>query len=305
VTSAREPVWDGYCADPFVLRHSGGWTMYGSAPAALPDGRLFQTLHSPDLVTWTDTGGALEPLAHAPAGTEYWAPEVMAADGAFWMYYSAGVGDEGHHQRVAKAADPGGPFQDVGVDLTPDLPFAIDPSPFLDTDGTRWLFFATDRLGGERPGTVLAVAPLTSTTSLGEHRVILTATADWQRYQADRSMYGQVLDWHTLEGPQVVHRLGRYWLCYSAGNWHDASYGVGLAVADSPLGPWQLVREGAAFVDSPSSGLTGPGHNSLVSDLEGTDHAVFHAWDSSWSRRRPYVVPVGWTPEGPSLLWPG
>jgi arabinan endo-1,5-alpha-L-arabinosidase len=299
VTAA--PVWDGYCADPFVLRHATGYTMYGTAPEAMADGRLFQQLTSDDLSAWTDAGGALEPLAEALPGTEYWAPEVVAIDGVYWMYYSAGKGDTAHHLRVATAAAPTGPFRDLGVDLTPDLPFAIDPSPFLDADGAWWLYFATDRLQGERPGTVIAVARLTTTTSLGEHRIVLTATADWQRYESDRPIYGGVYDWHTLEGPQVIRHEGRYWRCYSAGNWHNHGYGVGLATSDHPDGPWQPYGDGATFLNSAATGLIGPGHNSLLTDREGADYAAFHAWDEWHSRRSPYLARVSWTVDGPKV----
>jgi arabinan endo-1,5-alpha-L-arabinosidase len=295
------PVWEGYCADPFVLRTDSGYTMYGSAPGPLADGRLFQTLTSGDLTTWTDVGGALTPLVDAAPGTEYWAPEVVAVDGVYWMYYSAGVGEKGHHLRVATATEAAGPFHDAGVDLTPDLPFAIDPSPFLDADGSWWLYFATDQLAGERPGTVLAVAAMTNMTSLAEHRILLTATADWQRYQANRVMYGDVRDWHTLEGPQVLRHDGHYWMCYSAGNWHDAGYGVAVAKAAQPQGPWQQLGESAAFLNSADTGLIGPGHNSLFTDHAGSVYSAFHAWDEQRSRRSPYVAPIGWSGDGPHI----
>jgi beta-xylosidase len=288
---APQPVWDGYCADPFVIRSGSGYTMYGTAPGPLADGRLFQTLTSEDLITWTDAGGALVPLLDAVPGTEYWAPEVVAVDGGYWMYYSAGIGDKGHHLRVATAAD-----------LTPDLPFAIDPSPFLDSDGSWWLYFATDQLGSDRPGTVLAVARMITMTSLGEHRILLTATADWQRYQASRAMYGRVLDWHTLEGPQVIRHDGGYWMCFSAGNWHDAGYGVGLATAAHPQGPWQQLGDGAAFLNSAGTGLIGPGHNSLFTDHGGVVHTAFHAWDAQHTRRGPHLALVDWPEDAPQII---
>jgi hypothetical protein len=53
-------------------------------------------------------------------------------------------------------------------------------------------------------------------------------------------MYGQVYDWHTLEGPFVRRHDGRYWCFYSGGSWLEPSYGVGVVVADSPLGPWTV-----------------------------------------------------------------
>lgn len=295
-----QPVWDGYCADPFVLRTADGYVMYGTTPRAFADGRVFQTLTSTDRVNWVDAGGALEPRAGAAVGTEYWAPEVVAAQGLYWMYYSAGVGDLGHHLRVARASDPAGPFWEVGLVLTPDLPFAIDPSPYLDEKGQWWLFFATDQLDSERPGTVLAVAKLTDMTSLSGTRIILTASADWQRYEADRQIYRKVRDWHTLEGPYAIRRENRLWLFYSGGNWQRSGYGVALATAAGPDGPWQPVGEGASFLSSGPWGLSGPGHNSVLTD-DGADYAVFHAWDARFLRRRPYIVPIVWSDSKPSL----
>jgi arabinan endo-1,5-alpha-L-arabinosidase len=302
--TALQPVWDGYCADPFVLRTANGYTMYGSAPGPRADGRLFQILTSNDLIRWTDVGGALVPLTGAESGTDYWAPEVVEVDGVYWMYYSAGIGDAGHHLRVATATEAAGPFHDTGVDLTPDLPFAIDPSPFLDAAGSRWLFFATDKPEGERPGTVIAIARMISMSSLGEHRILLTASADWQRYQADRPMYGQLRDWHTLEGPQVICHDGRYWMCFSAGNWHGAGYGVGLATARQPQGPWRQVGDGPGLLNSADTGLIGPGHNSLFTNHAGELWTAFHAWDQDRTRRSPYLVKIDWTADDPQVRHP-
>ena len=60
----------------------------------------------------------------------------------------------------------------------------------------------------------------------GEAKVVLRATHDWQRFQANRLMYGQTWDWHTLEGPCVHKHDGRYDCFYSGGRWETESYGV-------------------------------------------------------------------------------
>ena len=148
VDLASPPLWDGYCADPFVIRgHDGRFVMYGTSPT-LPGEHAFQMLVSTDLDGWEDAGGALVVDPAAPRDTQYWAPEVAFADGRYWMYYSRGIGDAGHQLRVATATDATGPFEDTGCVLTADLPFAIDPSPYRDRDGTWWLFFATDLVEG-------------------------------------------------------------------------------------------------------------------------------------------------------------
>ena len=176
------PVHDGYFADPFVMRTDDGYVAIGTGRSV--DGKVFEVLRSPDLVHWRSVGGALVPPSGL--GTDFWAPEVAHADGRWWMYYSVGTGDAGHHLRVAVADDPVGPYRDLDVNLTPDERFAIDPHPFQDRDGVWWLYFARDVLEGERVGTMLAVRRLQGMSALtGPTIGVLEASADWQIYQRD------------------------------------------------------------------------------------------------------------------------
>jgi beta-xylosidase len=291
--------FDGYFADPFVLAVDGGYVAYGTGSA--PGGRAFEVLRSADLETWEPAGGALEPL-EASWATDYWAPEVAHHDGTYFMYYSAGSGDKGHRLRVATADAPEGPFRDAGTVLTPDERFAIDPSPFRDDDGAWYLYYAHDVLDGERPGTTLAVDRLTDMTTLaGEPRTLLRATHDWQRFKADREMYGGVYDWHTLEGPFVVKRQGRYHLLYSGGSWENDTYGVSWAVADHPLGPWHEPVTGPALLRTLPGELTGPGHCSVVTGPDGEDRLAFHAWNAAGDRREFHLRRLRWSADGPAL----
>lgn len=282
-----------------MLRTTGGYHAYGTG--SVRGGRIFEVLHSPDLVTWRSLGGALEPPPGVEA-TDYWAPEVAVCDGTHFLYYSCGVGDAGHQLRVATAADPAGPFTDSGVVLTPDEPFAIDAHPFRDADGRWYLYYARDELEGERPGTVLAVDRLdTMTRPAGAPRTILRATADWQRFRRDRPMYGRVLDWHTLEGPFVRRRDGRYWCLYSGGAWETEGYGLSFAVADTPLGPFTDPPgpPGARILRTVPGRVLGPGHASVVTTPAGHDYLAYHAWDPARTRRRMFLDRLEWGPDGP------
>lgn len=296
------PVYDGYLADPFVLRTAEGYVAVGTG--GVVDGRFFQVLTSADLVHWTPAGGALEPLP-TEQGNDYWAPEIAEHDGRWWLYYSIGNGDVGHRLRVAVAKSPTGPYVDCGVDLTPHERFAIDPHPFCDRDGTWYLFYAHDVLEGDRVGTMLAVDVLTTMTSVaGTPRTILRPSGDWQLFRRDREMYGGVYDWHTLEGPFVREQDGRYWCFYSGGSWETDGYGVATAVADHPLGPWSESPDSPPLLATVPGRVLGPGHNSVVTTREGRDVLVYHAWDPDLTARRMCIDPLDWTPDGPTVDGP-
>jgi len=298
------PAYDGYFADPFVLRlDDGSYVAVGTDPTGDGSGRVFECLTSGDLLTWTSHGPVLERLAD-PYFDAYWAPELTVIDGRWWMYYSAGHGIDGHHIRAAVADSPTGPYVDAGANLTPTERFAIDPHPFTDEDGSRYLFFARDVLDAARAGTHLAVARFEGPTLVGPPMEVLAPSADWQIYERGRLMYGRILDWHTLEGPAVVRRQGRYWLTYSGGAWTGTGYAVAWASAPHPLGPWTHAPNNARLLVSDTNGLSGPGHNSLTVDPNGHDIIAFHAWDQQHTKRQMHLRRVEFDDDGPRLVAP-
>ena len=94
LTHYQNPVFDGYMADPFVLKHEGHYYAYGTASLS-PKGWPFPVLHSTDLVNWQQHGWSLIP----PGGDEFWAPEVVHHDGVFYMYYSARSSRDPRHDK--------------------------------------------------------------------------------------------------------------------------------------------------------------------------------------------------------------
>ncbi|MBW8888592.1 MAG: glycoside hydrolase family 43 protein [Fibrobacteres bacterium] len=315
----RNPVYPGYFADPFVWKHEGIYYAVGTGREEAEGGTgeakqgIFPLLVSRDLIHWEEKGHAMaKPEFGAAFGETFWAPEVACAEGRFYLYYSVGRGDQGHHLRVAVADLPTGPYHDTGIPLTTasDWLFSIDPHPFRDDDGRWYLFFAADFLdagppgpGSKRAGTALVAQALRGMTSLaGESRVVLRARHDWQRFQADRFMYGNRYDWHTLEGPCVVKREGRYFCLYSGGRWETEGYGVDFAVADKPLGPYVDTSDGIGprVLRTAPGRMLGPGHNSLVEGPDGeTLFIAYHAWDPGLTARRLCIDPLLWTPQGP------
>lgn len=311
----KNPVWDGYLADPFVLQWQGAYYAYGTGSdngdKLESDGKMFPVLRSTKLARWEYLGGALEPLTRTK-NLPCWAPEVAERDGVFYMYYSAAglEGDETHRLRVAVAEHPAGPFRDTGHLMLPDEGFTIDAHPFRDPqDGQWYLFFAKDFFD-ERVGTGTAVVPLRDDmiTPAASPRPVLRASADWHIHARNRTIYGQHWDaWHTVEGAFVLYHEGLYYCLYSGGAWTTADYGVSYGVAEQVLGPYrdEWSAAGPTVLRGIPGKVLGPGHNSVVRGPDKrTDFVVYHAWDLAKTTRRLCIDPLLWTPDGPRCAGP-
>src|SRR5689334_22978488 len=108
--------------DPFVLRHQGRYHLYYTGSAGI------EVWTGDDLVHWTRAGLALvAPDGDHWAQVDLWAPEVLYADGVFYMYVTGtrhlpagatrgrevGVDsgdDRFRRQGIARSRDPLGPF---------------------------------------------------------------------------------------------------------------------------------------------------------------------------------------------------
>ena len=270
------------------------------------DGRCFGVLRSDDLVQWEEHPGALAPLE---AGyPEYWAPEVSFWSGRFYMYYSCGDGVD-MHVRVATADHPAGPYQDAGRRLSHQQ-FAIDPHVFEDDDGARYMFYATDFLAHSHIGTGTVIDRLLDPFTLaGTPRPVARARFDWQVYDPQRLEKGGVR-WHTVEGPFVLKRKGRYYQMFSGGNWQNTTYGVSYATTPriDTLEEWtQLVHDDRRplVLRTLPGRVTGPGHNSVV---RGPDNlqlfCVYHRWAGDGSGRLLSIDRLEWIGDRIAVLGP-
>lgn len=305
-TTYTNPVFDGYMADPFVLRHADTYYAYGTGPHS-PEGMQFPILRSDNLAAWETVGWALRPVSGAD---QYWAPEVVFSGGLFHMYYSAhGITGRDHQLRVATSPSPAGPFEDCDIVLTPDDPFTIDAHPFQDSDGQWYLFYARDFLtqeGDFRVGTGIVVDRLLDMTTLaGAPHLVVRPHADWHLFQAQRALYGAVYDWHTVEGPAVLRHKGRYYCFYSGGAWEHDNYGVAYVVADHPLGPYTNPVQNGPLLRTVPGRIVGPGHNSFTLSPDGTQtFIVYHAWSPDRSARRMHLDRLTWHHDVPVIHGP-
>ncbi|HET9639087.1 MAG TPA: glycoside hydrolase family 43 protein [Allosphingosinicella sp.] len=126
-------------------------------------------------------------------------------------------------------------------------------------------------------------------TLVGEPVIVLANDLDWEG--------------HLIEGPWVTFQQGRYWLFYAGNDFSTPAYGIGVAVADHPLGPYSkqpepLLRSTRAW--------TAPGHASVAPGLDGEPQLFFHAFHPGTGGynvfRALLTAKLDFGPEGVSIL---
>ena len=208
----------------------------------MPDGRLYlygswDLPHDPgycsnvahafstdDMIHWVDHGVIFrndETFAGFPWSprSKLYAPDAIHKDGKYYYYTCGDHNEEG----VAVADSPIGPFSQaepiVGADGD-----SIDPSIFVDDDGTPYYFWGQFSLrGGQLAEDMKTLIPETV------KRDIVT---EWEH------------GFH--EGASIRKRDGKYYMVYT-----DMARGkatcLSYAIADHPLGPY---KKGGVIVDN-------------------------------------------------------
>jgi len=96
---------------------------------------------------------------------------------------------------------------------------------------------------------------------IGEEHVVLANDLDWEG--------------HLIEGPFVTKQQGRYWMFYAGNDFSTPAYGIGVAVADHPFGPYEKRTE--PLLKS-SRQWWAPGHASVAPGMDGRPQLFFHAF---------------------------
>ena len=258
------PVYDGDFPDPFVLRVGGGYYAYATQTGTVN----VQVMESPDLDDWEYRGDALPELPPWAAPGRTWAPAVLVREGACVLYYAVSSGAAGRQCiSVATADDPAGPFVDRSAGpmiFQAERGGSIDPSPFVDTDGTPYLLWKSDDNAiGRTPRLWGAPLQADGLALAGEPVELLCAGAAWEK--------------PLVEAPSLVRVGDSYGLFYSGGWWESDGYAVGFATGAAPLGPFRRATGTGPWLAS-APGMAGPGGAEVFTDAAGGWRIAFHAW---------------------------
>lgn len=243
--------------DPFILPSDGTYHVFATSASV-----GFYTWSSGDLKTFGGKKKALQRVSWATG--DYWAPEVYSCQGKYVMLFSARrAADKSLRIGIALSDKPEGPYKDpLDAPLFDPGYAVIDASLFVDEDGTPYLYYARDCsenvVGVYHESHIYAVKLSPDLLSaVGEPVKLTSPEQDWETRPGDYR-------WN--EGPVVVKHDKKYYLYYSANYFSVKEYGVGVAVADSPMGPFQKAATNPllTYVEKEDEVLiSGPGHNSF------------------------------------------
>lgn len=234
-----------YCADPDLNMVDGRWYLYCTEDG-LPDwsSSVLYVYVSNDLCSWQRQKILdLHDVSWWKGSKGAWAPCLLQTATGFVLYFVAD-GQIG----LATAPTPLGPFTSTDRPLICSQDYdceTIDPSVFVDRDGTAYLLWGNGRA---------YMAALTEDGREIDHSTLVTCVPDKFR-----------------EAITLMVRQGKYYASWSENDTREPEYRVRYAMAESLMGPWshpQLLVEKDDDKD-----ILGTGHHSIV-EIPGTDRWV-------------------------------
>lgn len=276
-----------HIGDPFVLVDGDTYYMYATHSS---DGISVWKGKAPEKV---DLVGLCYSKENSFGYECFWAPEVVKrADGKYVMHFTARDRADGLLRTgVAVSDSPTGPFLDVisGKAMFDIGMATIDATCFTDDDGQSYLFYVKDCsvniINGIHTSQIYGAKLSDDLTKLvGEHILIATPTQEWETRSLGAPCMSALEDekfkqgkelfmWN--EGPAILKHDGKYYMTYSANCYDSKLYSVGVAVADSPLGPYKKSDKNPimSYIEGE---ISGPGHNAFFRDGKGNLVCAFH-----------------------------
>lgn len=263
-----------YTADPAPMVYNDTVFLYTTHDEDDADGfKMFDWLlyTSTDMVNWTDHGAvaSLKDFKWNTRDNGAWAEQVVERDGKFYMYcpiHGNGIG-------VLMADSPYGPFTDpIGKPLVWQKEHwdDIDPTVLIDDDGQAYMYWGNPDLYCVRL-----------------NRDMISTSGDIVKFP-------RIEDYQ--EGPWAWKRNGKYYMAFAS---TCCPEGIGYAMSDTPLGPWEY--KGHIMNHTPRTNGNHPG----IISYKGKDYVFGLSYDvlrmetpDHHERRNVEVAEMKYNPDG-------
>lgn len=263
-----------YTADPAPMVYNDTVFLYTTHDEDDADGfKMFDWLlyTSTDMVNWTDHGAvaSLKDFKWNTRDNGAWAEQLVERDGKFYMYcpiHGNGIG-------VLMSDSPYGPFTDpIGKPLVWQKEHwdDIDPTVLIDDDGQAYMYWGNPDLYCVRL-----------------NRDMISTSGDIVKFP-------RIEDYQ--EGPWAWKRNGKYYMAFAS---TCCPEGIGYAMSDSPLGPWEY--KGHIMNHTPRTRGNHPG----IISYKGKDYVFGLSYDvlrmetpNHHERRNVEVAEMKYNPDG-------
>lgn len=277
------PIRRGFFPDPSVIRVGDDFYMVNSSFQYFP---AIPISHSKDLVHWEIIGHAVTEssyldLSDIPDSHGIWAPDIEYINGRFYIIATLRLNGDGkrgndvlRRQMIVSSEKPEGPYSKPSWIEVDD----IDPSIFVDTDGTPYMLLA--------PGARIAKLSPDLTHTVEEMEVAWGGTGE-----------------RCSEGPHIFYKDGYYYAMVAEGG---TGYGHGINVARSKnlKGPYEPSPYNPVMRQlDPTAPIQRAGHGKLFQTQDGKWWCSYLCGRPNGGKfttcgRESALDPVQWTEDG-------
>lgn len=290
-------------ADPYVLRLSrSSYFMYGTG-GEKANRTAFPAWSSSNLIDWKPVGEVFErDPATSWCDGDFWAPEVYAIKGKFYMVYSAqwrhNPTNEAENFRVgvAVADKPTGPFRDIRNEpiFDPGYPI-IDADVLFDSNGRMYLYYSRCCYKHPVESEIADWAKAKGwykeieeswiygvelkpdfSGVIGEPVMVLRPPVSFAEVGSlweNTSVLSHNVNRRWTEGPTAFKHAGKYYVMYSANSVFGPDYSLGYATSEYPLGPFVKAANNPVAQRNTALGgdVISPAHNCVTMSPDGTE----------------------------------
>lgn len=240
--------------DPFILADDATKTyyLYGTTDKNCwgDTAHGFDCYKSHDLENWEGPSEAFVPPTGFWATKHFWAPEVYAYNGKYYMFASFKADGVCRGTQILSADNPQGPFVPVSdKPVTPADWECLDGTLYIDNDGEPWIIFChewTQAVDGE-----MIAMRLTHdfSSTIGERIKLFNASSAPWTTGSVHNMDGEEKRVYVTDGPFIYKtKDSQLLMIWSSGSKNGYAVGTARSVSGKIDGEWihdeQLLFDG-------------------------------------------------------------